>query len=152
MIKFSHIVSTCILFIISLNSICCFAQQSKSHLVKIDDYCSYYEPLYQKGLSATWTGKNKDGLANGFGILKVFVNGSLHSTYEGSIINGHIQGKGKRISASGTVYEGNFEDGELNGYGIRTELQNNEESIMIPFFIFFSIIIEVKYEKSYRHS
>lgn len=120
--------STYIVVFLLLCGLQSFAQQSFVRKVQIDNNCSYYEPHFQEGMTATWTGGQKDGFADGIGILTISINGSLHMTYEGAISMGHIQGKGKSTTSGGWVREGNFEDGNLNGYGTMNGIQSNEVS------------------------
>mmetsp|Transcript_19757 Transcript_19757/g.51040 ORF Transcript_19757/g.51040 Transcript_19757/m.51040 type:complete len:167 (-) Transcript_19757:99-599(-) len=40
------------------------------------------------------------------------------SSYEGDIVNGRLEGKGKYVFPSGTTYVGDFKDGEFHGEGM----------------------------------
>lgn len=98
-----------------------YAQARKGEWVTLSNVnYKYFEPYYEPGFTATWSGEGTDGVANGFGILKKYINGTLNGTYEGHIDKGHIQGKGKFTNKLGEVIEGLFEDGELNGQGTKS--------------------------------
>lgn len=48
------------------------------------------------------------------------------SRYEGEFENGEINGKGERHYADGTVYQGRFHAGEKHGYGEITYARTGE--------------------------
>ena len=116
-----HSIKYLILVLYSLLFVQVNAQVRKGEWVTLSNVnCKYFEPYYEPGFTATWSGECMDGVANGSGILKKYINGTLNGTYEGPIDKGHIQGKGKYTNKNGEIMEGLFDDGELNGQGTRS--------------------------------
>ena len=58
--------------------------------------------------------KKGTDIMHGYGIY-VYNKGSK---YEGQIINGTFNGKGRQIYYSGDYYEGDFKDDKRSGYGV----------------------------------
>ena len=103
---------------------------AQSKWVKVTNQeCTYYEPYYEEGFTATWDGGISNGKANGVGTLEKFQNGRRYGIYKGQIIDGQLQGHaiytyyqedgGKR------VFDGFFENGELFGKGSRVDYYPN---------------------------
>lgn len=70
--------------------------------------------------SVEWTGDCVDSVGNGFGELIWYRFGfKTKSVYEGFMVNGKPNGKGKYILSSGTILEGEFIEGDLDK-GTRT--------------------------------
>lgn len=78
--------------------------------------CKIKDPYYSKGVSFTWDGDCKNGLANGFGKATKYENGNLHSIYEGEYENGIRQGHGKYSNLLvNRIWEGDFKNGQCTG-------------------------------------
>ena len=100
----------------------CIPINSQPKWLKVTNQeCTYFEPYYEKGMTATWSGGSINGKANGNGTLDKYINGRKYGSYQGQIVEGQIQGM-----ADYTVYfenggrrefKGNFESGELIGEG-----------------------------------
>lgn len=79
--------------------------------------CKIEDPYYNEGVSFTWDGLCLNGKANGFGTAIKYENSILHSTYTGEYLNGVRTGSGKLVRhLSNETWEGNFSNGQLNGY------------------------------------
>jgi len=75
------------------------------------------DPYYYEGVTFKWTGGNKEGKANGYGVATKYANGEFESKYEGSYKDGIREGKGVFTHADGSVKTGYFVDGQLVGKG-----------------------------------
>lgn len=71
--------------------------------------------------AVAWSGACAQGLAEGRGQLRRFVNGALVSTYEGAMKGGRESGPGVLTTPAGMRYEGGFEDGVYAGEGRLTD-------------------------------
>lgn len=65
--------------------------------------------------SVAWSGACRDGLAEGRGQLRRFINGVHASTYDGDMKAGRASGQGVLTTAAGVRYEGGFVGGQLEG-------------------------------------
>ena len=72
-----------------------------------DGYGRYFSPE-----GVTYEGEWKDGLKHGKGTMKTEA-----MTYEGNWEFGNIHGKGKIKWENGNIFEGEFKENHLNGYG-----------------------------------
>jgi hypothetical protein len=63
-----------------------------------------------------YTGEWENGKPNGKGSLQDISGSKIFGTYEGTFVNGQLQGYGKRRLGD-SVYEGNFLDGQEHGQG-----------------------------------
>jgi hypothetical protein len=81
--------------------------------------CKIWDPNPEpnKNVTATWSGQCVNGIAQGKGYVRWYVDGVEHSKDEGNFVNGKINCQGKFTWANGDVYEGNFIDGNINGKG-----------------------------------
>ena len=85
-IPFRKILDLILLFV-------CLSINAQSKWVKVmNQECTYYEPYYEEGFTAKWNGGISNGKANGIGTLEKFQNGRKYGIYEGSIIDGQLQG------------------------------------------------------------
>ena len=93
----------------------------------------------QDGESISWSGGCERGLANGEGTLTWFVNGVRTEVYEGMMVDGYAEGRGRLRSAGGSYlgewkrslqhgrgryddadgswYQGEWSDGQPHGRG-----------------------------------
>lgn len=101
--------------------ICNLSYSAKEWVKVRNQDCKYFEPYYQEGLEATWSGEVIGEFANGHGKLEKFVKDKLYAVYEGQIINGHMEGQATYTvyleNGGKTVYNAPFEDGEIIGIG-----------------------------------
>lgn len=79
--------------------------------------CKVANPFPQPGESITWSGKCKDGLADGEGLLQWFVDGKAADTYEGTLQGGWAEGKGTLTRAEGGRYSGDWKRSLQDGDG-----------------------------------
>lgn len=88
--------------------------------------CQLLDPYFSDGVTVKWDGKCINGKADGFGKLLKYKNGEYESTYEGEYKNGIREGKGKFSHQDGTITSGTFINGQLIGYGTRTDDDGNK--------------------------
>ena len=72
-----------------------------------DGFGKYFSPE-----GVTYEGEWKDGLKHGKGMMK-----TESMTYDGSWESGNINGKGKIKWENGNIFEGEFKENKMNGYG-----------------------------------
>jgi hypothetical protein len=80
--------------------------------------------VLKKELVGEYTGKCKDGLANGKGHAKGL------EEYEGTFKNGYPNGNGIYHYADGSVYDGRFSEGLKSGDGVYTFKINGKDSVV----------------------
>jgi len=103
--------------------------------------CKVWVPDYSSNMSVTWTGRCKQGKAEGEGELECYEQKELSMMffgtmkddemtgqgtavpptgyqYTGEIKHGRMEGKGEAIFPYGEKYKGDFKDGIPNGVGI----------------------------------
>lgn len=68
-----------------------------------------------------WSGACRDGLADGRGQLRRFVDGTPSSTYDGDMKAGRASGQGVLTTSAGVRYEGGFLDDLYAGAGRQTD-------------------------------
>ena len=68
--------------------------------------------IYHNPIGITYEGEWKNGLKNGKGKMT-----RLSMVYEGEWLNGNITGQGKIRWENGNIYEGNFKENHINGFG-----------------------------------
>ena len=78
--------------------------------------CKVANVYPQDGESISWSGPCKDGFAHGQGKLIWYIDGDKKETYEGSMVRGWAEGKGKLTRSDG-VYEGEWKHSLQNGQG-----------------------------------
>ena len=111
----------------------CLGANAQSKWVKVTNQdCTYYEPYYEEGFSATWDGGILNGKANGTGTLEKFKNGIKYGTYQGTIENGFLQGIAKYTyfldNGGRREFNGTFDSGELYGEGCQIEFYPNGQN------------------------
>jgi hypothetical protein len=68
--------------------------------------------------SASWSGPCRDGVAEGSGVLRWFVNGTASGeVYDGDMKNGKPEGGGVQTYKNGATFTGTFKDGRPDGSG-----------------------------------
>lgn len=78
-------------------------------------------PQYAGTEIVSWSGGSTDGKASGFGVLSWFDDCELAGRFEGTMEAGKVQGRGNLffvIDSGYSEYQGEFENSELNGFGI----------------------------------
>jgi hypothetical protein len=91
-----------------------FSQQHPLRLMKDQRTgCGVYETRFSTGHTITWSGRCRDSLATGKGILTWRLNDLEVARYEGYMLNGRPHGRGKYNYGEGILLEGNFADGEF---------------------------------------
>ncbi len=70
----------------------------------------------KQGESVTWSGGCTKGLANGEGMLTWFESGVKTEVYEGTMVDGYAEGRGKLLGA-GSTYIGEFKQSRQHGRG-----------------------------------
>ena len=78
--------------------------------------CKVVNQSPQEGESITWSGGCERGLANGEGKLSWFINGVRTEVYEGTMVDGYAEGRGRLRRAEGT-YVGEWKRSQRHGRG-----------------------------------
>lgn len=79
--------------------------------------CKVANPFPQADETITWTGKCKNGLADGEGVLEWFIKGKSADRYEGSMKLGWAEGKGTLTRTEGGRYTGEWKRSLQDGDG-----------------------------------
>jgi hypothetical protein len=74
--------------------------------------CKIWNAEPQQDESVTWSGPCKNGLAEGHGTLQWFEHGQPDARYEGEYQGGQRNGYGVETEANGTQFKGEFRDDE----------------------------------------
>ncbi|HTL80101.1 MAG TPA: hypothetical protein VL651_00275 [Bacteroidia bacterium] len=74
-----------------------------------------WDEYYSPDDSISWSGSSKNKMATGNGTLTWYVHGKEVAKYEGAMLKGKPEGKGKSSDYAGNVQEGNFMDGAFVG-------------------------------------
>lgn len=90
-----------------------------------DKGCKHWNSSPGPNETITWSGKCKNGYANGTGTQQWYQDGKANGRYEGKIDGGNYIGFGTFYFASGDKYEGNWKSGKREGLG--TEIFGNGE-------------------------
>ena len=94
--------------------------------------CTYFDPYFEEGTTATWNGGVVNGKANGSGTLDKYIHGKKYGTYQGVIVNGQLQGIANYTvfleNGGRREFKGNFESGQLIGEGSLIEYLPNGQS------------------------
>ena len=90
----------------------------------------------------TWTGGCLNGYANGDGILTWLKNGKRNQEYKGILKRGIPNGAGVYDFLEGSVFEGNYIDGELHGQGQVTYSDKNQK----PYYTYKGNFVHEKRE------
>ena len=78
--------------------------------------CKIVNLAPQEGESVTWSGECPNGLANGEGTLTWFVAGVKTEVYEGMMVDGYAEGRGK-LKRRGSAYVGEWKKSLQHGRG-----------------------------------
>ncbi len=70
----------------------------------------------KQGESISWSGDCHNGLANGEGTLTWFESGIKTEVYEGTMVDGYAEGRGK-LHGAGSVYIGEWKKSRQHGRG-----------------------------------
>lgn len=87
--------------------------------------CLLWNPLPQPMERVLWSGPCRDGVANGFGVVQWYSDGTPTQRYEGDIRAGKYHGRGKDIAADGFRYEGDWRNGKPHGKGRVVDTSGN---------------------------
>lgn len=82
--------------------------------------CHAYAEGAPPEVSMSWTGPCVNGRAHGRGQLLWFLSGELRDTYDGEYQDGKMNGRGILTSVDGRRYEGQYRDDKQDGRGIDT--------------------------------
>lgn len=99
--------------------------------------CKLTDPYHTSNTRYEWNGGCLDGKANGYGTCLKYENNVLHSTYIGTYKNGIRSGAGKFTRhQSNDTWEGNFTNGQFNGFGkYQAENGNRYEGNFINYIL-----------------
>ena len=78
--------------------------------------CKVVNIAPQEGESITWSGECKNGVAHGEGTLTWFQKGVKVETYNGPMVNGYAEGRGRLVRGGG-VYVGEWKKSQQHGKG-----------------------------------
>lgn len=79
--------------------------------------CQAYNPNPKPNETATWSGRCKDGYADGYGTLQWYLDNKPNDTYVGYYSQGRKHGKSIYTWADGAVYKAEWKDDEKHGLG-----------------------------------
>lgn len=79
--------------------------------------CVVHNPNPRSGETISWSGGCQSGFAHGTGIVSWYLHGVPNGRYEGTVINGQMDGAGIAYYPSGNRYVGEFKDGVPDGTG-----------------------------------
>jgi hypothetical protein len=74
--------------------------------------CKVWNSSPDASKTVNWSGECKDGMANGKGTAQWYLNGAKEDLYEGGMAEGKRHGQGKRVWATGNVFDGVWEKGD----------------------------------------
>lgn len=78
--------------------------------------CKVSNVAPQEGETITWSGECKNGFAHGEGTLTWFEKGVKVETYNGTMVKGYAEGRGRLVRGSG-VYVGEWLKSQQHGKG-----------------------------------
>jgi hypothetical protein len=110
------------------------ATEKPAWVAETNHKCKVWNELYLMNVPKVhyqlwWSGACKNGYASGSGTLQWSVPDKNHpesvpplvvAQYDGPIVDGKINGKGKISSSSSISYTGDLVDNEPNGYGVES--------------------------------
>lgn len=125
-----------------------FAQDKQKTIYKTDNptwmiethnKCKVWNDLpFEDGINPNytlwWGGMCKNGIASGAGRLQwtipdrndpINIPGLVFAEYDGPIVDGKLNGKGKLWLSSSYTYTGDFVDGQVEGYGTESFASGN---------------------------
>jgi hypothetical protein len=79
--------------------------------------CKVANPFPRPGESITWSGKCKDGFADGDGVLQWFLDGKQDDRFEGHLAMGWAEGRGALAKSEGGTYVGDWKHSLQEGKG-----------------------------------
>lgn len=92
--------------------------ENSGWIIEKNNECKFFTEYNYEHRNFLWDGDCKEGVVHGYGTLRVFENDIEYYVFEGSILNGRIEGFGKLIILSdGDTYEGNYVRGKPQGLG-----------------------------------
>ena len=97
-------------FLLAVSLCCAVPAWAEGEVVWIADKngCKVANPFPQPEETITWSGKCKNGFAEGEGVLEWFVKGNSADRYEGMLKQGWAEGKGTLTRAEGSRYNGQW--------------------------------------------
>ncbi len=101
----------CLIFLLSVNA---FAGE---WIADGKSGCQVWNSMPQTGETIEWIGGCENGKASGDGVLKWYKDGKPGTVSEGKFIDGKLNGKGRSILADGSIYEGDYKNWEWDGHG-----------------------------------
>ena len=111
----NFILIVCLLFYVFFS----FAQIKNQKIISVTNQsCKVYDANYIQGKTYEWQGGVENNLANGNGVLSVFISGSIYEKIQAEFIKGVAQGDGN-ITRPDEELEiiGVFKNGLINGPG-----------------------------------
>lgn len=109
-----QIISRCTLLL--LLSIPLFSIADSTQWIADKRGCKVVNIAPQEGESITWSGECKNGVAHGEGTLTWFQKGVKVETYNGPMVNGYAEGRGRLVRGGG-VYVGEWKKSQQHGKG-----------------------------------
>lgn len=79
--------------------------------------CRVANTFPRPGETITWSGKCKDGFADGDGVLQWFLDGKQDDRFEGHLAMGWVEGRGVLAKAEGGTYAGDWKHSMQEGMG-----------------------------------
>lgn len=116
MLDTSKLTITCLSIVCCLVLLSGMAHADGKWFVTDEGYRYYDNVTFDQ--TASWTaGADAEGRVHGEGTMRYFKEGVLYCTFQGTFVNGVIQGKGSMTWTKGIFYEGQFLNGEFHGKG-----------------------------------
>jgi hypothetical protein len=79
--------------------------------------CKVANTFPRPGETITWSGRCKDGYADGEGVLQWFLDGKQDDRFEGQLVMGWAEGRGTLAKADGSKYAGGWKHSMQEGSG-----------------------------------
>jgi hypothetical protein len=80
--------------------------------------CMVFKAHARRGETVRWQGRCKGGYANGPGVARWRAKDGSWVTFEGTYVQGRLQGRGTMAASGGDRYEGDYQDGLRDGQGV----------------------------------
>ena len=80
--------------------------------------CAVFKPNFRIGETVVWKGQCQHGFAQGAGVAKWTAYDGTTVMFEGTFMEGKLQGKGKMTASGGDRYDGDYKDGKREGHGV----------------------------------
>lgn len=94
------------------------AQDERTPTIQDKNGCKIYNPMPQGEETVTWSGKCRDGFADGEGVLEWYIGGLMEERYEGTLSRGWAEGVGTFTSRQGVRYQGQWKKSMQDGKGV----------------------------------